>query len=275
MRFKLHQEHGALNSPPIFAAVAQGLRNSGHEVVNSEQDIDVIWSVLWHGRMKGNQQVYQQAKKQGRPVMIIEVGNIFRNITWRISFNHINGLGNFGNYENLDPDRPKKLGVELKPLLKTRRREILIACQHEHSLQWEGNPRMAHWVENKVQEIQNYTDIPIAVRPHPRSQFSINVKNVRIDQPKQIPNTYDDYNFDYNYHCIVNHNSGPGIRAALSGVPIIVDQSSLAYPVGDSMQNIENPHLQDRQDWFIKLVHSEWTVDEISKGIPIKRILKI
>lgn len=274
MRFKLHQEFGALNSPPIFAALAQGLKNNGHEIVNSGQDVDVIWSVLWYGRMKNNQMVYHQAKNHNRPVMIIEVGNLLRNITWRISLDHINGLGKFGNHRDLDIDRPKKLGLNLRPLIKNRRREILIACQHEHSLQWQGNLRMAQWAEEKIKEIRKYTDIPITVRPHPRSIFSLNLKNVKIDMPKPLPSTYDDFNFDYNYHCIVNHNSGPAVRAAINGAPVITDSSSLAYPVSDIIENIENPTLGDRDDWFLKLLHTEWTVDEIASGIPAQRILQ-
>lgn len=274
MRFKLHQESGALNSPPIFAALAQGLKNNGHEIVNSGQDMDVIWSVLWYGRMRNNQVIYQQAKNHNRPVMIIEVGNLLRNVTWRISLDHINSLGKFGNDFNLDPDRPKKLGIELKPLIKNRRREILIACQHEHSLQWQGNNRMSQWAEEKIKEIRKYTNIPITVRPHPRSLFSLNLKNVRVDMPKPVPSTYDDFNFDYNYHCIVNHNSGPAVRAAINGIPVITDSTSLAYPVSDIMENIENPTVKDRSEWFLKLLHTEWTVDEIASGIPTQRILQ-
>jgi hypothetical protein len=224
--------------------------------------------------MRNNQVIYQQAKNHNRPVMIIEVGNLLRNITWRISLDHINGLGKFGNDFDLDPDRPRKLGVELKPLIKNRRREILIACQHEHSLQWQGNNRMSQWAEEKINEIRKYTDIPITVRPHPRSLFSLNLKNVRIDMPKPVPSTYDDFNFDYNYHCIVNHNSGPAVRAAINGIPVITDSTSLAYPVSDVMENIESPVVKDRDDWFLKLLHTEWTVEEIASGIPTQRILQ-
>ncbi len=273
MRFKLHQEHGALNSPPVFNAFAQGVKKHGHEVVTSNQDVDVIWSVLWYGRMKGNQQVYQQAKNQGRPVIVIEVGNIFRNTTWRISVDNINRQGMFGNTQNLDPERPKKLGIKLNPEIKHRKNEILLACQHEHSLQWQGQPRMALWAQSKISEIRRYTDIPIVVRPHPRSMFTINVPGVRLDVPKSLPNTYDDFDFDYNYHCVVNHNSGPAVRAAIHGVPIVTDTSSLAYPVSDKIENIANPILHDRNQWFLQLVHTEWTIDEIANGIPIQRII--
>ena len=92
--------------------------------------------------------------------------------------------------------------------------------------------------------------------------------------PKPVPSTYDDFNFDYNYHCIVNHNSGPAVRAAINGIPVITDSTSLAYPISDIMENIENPTVKDRSEWFLKLLHTEWTVDEISSGIPTQRILQ-
>lgn len=273
MRFKLHQEYGALNSPPIFQAFAQGLKKYGHEIVTNDQDVDVIWSVLWHGRMKGNQQVYYQAKNQGRPVIVIEVGNIFRNVTWRISIDHINRQGVFGNTHDLDYDRPKKLGIQLVPTVTRRKKEILLACQHEHSLQWQGQPKMSTWAESKIFEIRKHTDIPIVVRPHPRSMFTINVPGVRLDVPRLLPNTYDDYNFDYNFHCVVNHNSGPAVRAAIHGVPVVTDTTSLAHPISDVIENIENPVLHDRDQWFLQLVHTEWTIDEIANGVPIQRII--
>jgi hypothetical protein len=70
----------------------------------------------------------------------------------------------------------------------------------------------------------------------------------------------------------VNHNSGPAVQAAIAGVPIICDSSSLAYPVSDKFENIENIALPDRQEWFLKLCHTEWTVEEIAQGIPLQRL---
>ena len=47
MRFKLYREYGALNSPPVFDAVEQGLKQLGHAIVHDDEDVSVIWSVLW------------------------------------------------------------------------------------------------------------------------------------------------------------------------------------------------------------------------------------
>ncbi len=273
MKFKLWREHGALNSPPIFAAFEQGLKKNGHAIVDREPDIDVIWSVLWYGRMKPNKLVYETAILQNRPVMIIEVGNLFRGQSWRISLNNINGLGEFGEAENLDLDRPKKLGIDLKIPKKSRKDSILLACQHEHSLQWQGQPRMAQWAVDTVNKIRQYSDRKIVIRPHPRSPFSVNLTNTQLTQPMKIPNSYDDFNIDYDHHCVINYNSGPAVRAAIEGVPIICDATSLAWPISEKWENLENPQLPNRDEWLLKLCHTEWTVPELQSGIPQTRLI--
>jgi hypothetical protein len=53
---------------------------------------------------------------------------------------------------------------------------------------------------------------------------------------------------------------------------MICDQSSLAFPMSEKWENLENPQLPDREEWFLKLCHTEWTVDEIIQGIPLKRL---
>jgi hypothetical protein len=35
---------------------------------------------------------------------------------------------------------------------------------------------------------------------------------------------------------------------------------------------IENIKLPDRTQWFLKLCHTEWTIDEIASGLPIDRL---
>lgn len=272
MRFKLYREYGALNSKPVFDAVEQGLKRLGHEIVESGEEIPVIWSVLWSGRMSMNKKIYDHYRKNGQNVLIIEVGNFFRGKTWRISLNHVNRLGFFANDKNLDEYRPQKLGINLENLKTSRNSSILIAAQHDKSLQWEGNPSLTEWVQQTVKDLRQYTDRRVIVRPHPRCRFSINLPNVSVEMPKKVMNTYDDFDIDYNFHCVLNFNSGPAIQAAIKGVPIICDSSSLAFPISDSIKNIENLNLPDREKWLVELSHTEWTVDEISLGIPFSRI---
>lgn len=273
MRFKIYQEYGALNSHPVFAAFAKGVIQLGHEIVTSGEDVAVIWSVLWSGRMLGNKKIYDECRKQNRPVLIIEVGNLIRNRTWRMSLGNINGSGIFGNSENLDPLRPQKLGIFLKPYQEQRREEILIAAQHSRSQQWIGQPSMDTWVKQTVSKLQKYTDRKIVVRPHPRSLFQVNLPGVVMEAPRLVPNSYDDFDIDYNYHCVVNFNSGPAVQAAINGVPVICDSTSLAANLSNSVENIENLSMPDRTNWFVKLSHTEWTVEEIATGYPLSRLL--
>ena len=133
-------------------------------------------------------------------------------------------------------------------------------------------PTMDMWIKDTVYKIRQYTDRKIVVRPHPRSPIRGNLPDVALDIPKMISGTYDDFNINYNYHCVVNHNSGPAIQAAIHGVPIICDSTSLAADLSEKIENIENPFLSNRDEWFLKLCHTEWTVDEIAHGIPLLRL---
>ena len=274
MKFRLHRENGALNSPPIFDAIEQGIRAAGHEISNNNEAIPVIWSVLWNGRMAPNKPIYETRIRNGKPIVIIEVGNFLRGQTWRISVNHINGLGIFGNDKDLDQTRNEKFKIQLTPLQENRKPEILIACQHQKSLQWQGQPPIDQWVRSTIAKIRQFSDRPIIVRPHPRSPFVFQERNVIFMKPKIVPNTYDDFDIDYNYHCVINHNSGVPVQAAINGIPTICDRSCLAFPVSMPYQDLETPQLPDRQQWLIKLLHTEWFVDEIRQGIPIKRLEK-
>src|SRR6056300_920180 len=96
MNFKLYREFGALNSQPVFDAFSQGLRKLGHIETSHNEDFAVIWSVLWKGRMRSNQNIYEQRLKSKKPTIIIEVGNLNRGTTWRLGLNHVIRNGYFG-----------------------------------------------------------------------------------------------------------------------------------------------------------------------------------
>lgn len=88
----------------------------------------------------------------------------------------------------------------------------------------------------------------------------------------------DSFDFDQalsNAWAVVNFNSGPGSQAIINGIPSFVDQSSLAAPVGNlNLADIEKPTMPDRQTWLDKIAHTEWTVEEISSGLPLARIFQ-
>ena len=277
MKFNLWTNHGALNSKPVFDAFASGAKSLGHDVIFNSNDggIDVIWSVLWNGRMAQNKAIWERNLAQSKPTVVLEVGGIKRGTTWKVG---LNGINRDGDYipSGANNDRARLLGLKLKPW-RTDGEFILIAGQHEKSEQWRNQPRMSQWVMDTIENIQAHTDRPILFRPHPRCRLEAietQYKNVYRQEPRQVPNTYDDFDMNFeNIYCTVSWTSNPGIHSVIQGVPAYTSHSSLAWDVSiKSLTNINNPPLPDRTQWLNDYAHTEWTVEEISQGIPIKRL---
>ena len=235
-------------------------------------DAAVIWSVLWNGRMLANQQVYEHYRAQNKPVIVIDVGALYRGRTWKIAINNINALGYYGHQENLDWDRPKQLGISLGHTMPGNP-AVLICLQHQASLQMQGVDQES-WLHQQINQIRSVTDRPILVRPHPRHKLSLTnlPKNVAVETPKKLEQTYDGFDLRFDYQALVNYNSGPGIQAGIEGCPVIVDSSSLAHPISITTQQIEQRHVVDRDQWLVEICHSEYTIEEIKQAQWLKRI---
>lgn len=276
MRVSIFDQYGALNSAPVFAAIRAGLARIGvtHTSMDSSADVAVIWSMLWAGRMRPNQDIWNLYQSTGRPVIVAEVGMLRRGLTWKLG---LNGTGSTADYgDSLTPDRANVLGLELKPWTSTGY-NIVVACQRSDSEQWMGQPPTIAWLTETARKIRQHTDKPIVIRPHPRQRIA-NIPGCVIESPQPIPGTYDSFNYEQclkSAWAVVNHNSGPGSQAILHGVPAFVGSSSLAAPVGNlDLEQIENPLRPDRTQWIEQLAHTEWTIPEIESGLPLQRLLK-
>ena len=267
----------ARNAKPVLDAFLQSCRDRGIATVPDSMDADiaVIWSQLWAGKMRKNQLVWQHYRKHNLPVIVLEVGNLKRDVTWRVGLNGINRSGYFGAVDQ-GPARAQQLGLELTPW-RSAGNYILICTQRADSEQWVNQPAPEQWVSDIIKRIRCYTNRPIVVRPHPRFQFKKAWPDVAMHQPLKIPNTYDSYNFDSaldNAWAVVNWNSGPGVEAVMKGVPAFVGASSLAAPVANiDFSLVEQPLRPDRQQWLNDLAYTEWTVGEIAQGLPLQRLL--
>lgn len=278
MRVAYFPNQCAQNSQPVMEAMLTSLKKAGHTVEANSYDADaaIIWSVLWAGRMSANQQVWIRYRDAGRPVIVVDVGALYRGETWKIALNSITAEGYYAHTENLDWNRPKKLGISLAINL-SRNPRIVIAAQHARSLQTAGLASMEGWIIEQIQNLRQVTDRPITVRPHPRSPLNFagqehRLGDVIIEQPQKLQNTYDSYNLAFDCHAMVNYNSGPGIQAALAGTRPLVDQSSLAHPVSIDIDHIEMPYTVDRDQWLVEICHTEYTVSEIAQGRWLARL---
>lgn len=264
MIFDSFRQHGALNSPPIFDAFEAGLRKIGHTVVYNQMNSDaaIIWSVLWHGRMKQNKSVWDHYRRLNKPVIVLEVSCLQRDNTWKIGINGINA-GSYFVPTQVDGSRIEQLGISLKPWQQGE--NIVVCPQHGYSHQWRNNPAVDDWLRNTLTQIQQHTNRPIIVRPHPR--FPINIKNITVSK---VPFKQD----LLNAWAVINWNSNPGIESIIDGVPSFVGPDSLAAPVANiDLSDIENPRMPDRTQWLNELAWTEWTVEEMANGIPQRLLI--
>jgi len=264
----------AKNSQPVMSAVLDCLQSRGIQTQENSMTSDsaIIWSVLWAGRMTANQAVYEHYRSQNKPVIIIEIGALYRGNTWKIAVDNITADGYYGQQNNLDWDRAKKLRISLATQLSPKP-DIIVALQHDRSLQVSGI-NMQNWLNSTLEILKKSTDRPITVRPHPRCRLPLHnlPKNVTVETPNRLPNTYDSFDMHYDCHAVVNINSGPGIQAAIAGVRPIVAPSSLAYSVGTAFADIEQPYVRDRELWLTQICHTEYTVAELQQGVWLDRI---
>ena len=264
----------ALNAKPVLDAFLQGCAWLDIETVPNSMDADaaVIWSVLWHGRMRENESIYRLYRQQNKPVFVLEVGMLRRGSTWKLGLN--------GTWAGCYPgkiklNRAEELGLSLEPW-RDDGINIVVACQRSDSEQWASQPPSEVWLNDTVRSIRQHSERPIIIRPHPRQRIT-NIPGAVIEQPKSLVNTYDGFDYDRVLNqawAVVNHNSGPGAQAIIAGVPAFVGSTSLALPVANTdLAQIENPQRPDRQQWLNELAHSEWTVKELATGNPLNRLL--
>jgi hypothetical protein len=276
LKFSLFVNYGALNSKPVFSAFKTGIEQHGHSFVLNEMDADVavIWSMLWSGRMKPNKQVWEHYRNKNKPVIILEVGALDRNNLWKIAINSIDNTGYFGPTNNSN-SRKNKLKLFEKPWRQSQ--NIIIACQNSNSYLWSNMLSQDTWLNNTINEIKKFTDRSIIIRPHPRFPVNIKRSDVIVQSPRKISNTYDSYDFEESLKsawALINYNSNPAIISAINGIPVFVDKTSLAFPVGNiSFSNINNPQMPDRTQWLNDIAYTEWTLEEIESGEPLNRIL--
>lgn len=281
MKFAIFEQHGALNSKPVFESFVQGLKRLNQNYVinprDNNYDVAVIWSMLWRGNMAGGRTVWEHCQQTGKKVIVLEVGGLKRNQLWRVGIGGINGEADFAN--NIDVgNRYQQLGLELKPWQGGRGKHILICTQNPNSYQWRNMPSVDVWVKNTIKDIRDFHMDKIVVRPHPRAHVGLGNlgKDVEIQYPTRIPDTYDDVDIDTaleDVKFVVNYCTNPGIEAVINGVPVMTGSTSLAWPV--SMKGgYMNFYEPGREEWVKQLAYIEWTVEEIAKGEPIGRLLK-
>jgi hypothetical protein len=267
----------ALNGKDIYKAFEDHV-SLFDTVVQEDMNADAacIWSVLWRGRMQTNQAVYNHYRSQGKPVIIMEVGVLKRNHSFRIAVNHINNTGYYGHTDNpVIPGRHERFNFEVKDYHKLGN-NIVICCQNESSELWREMPTTEQWLDNIIPKLKlYYPHKNIVVRPHPRFPISRHVfEKYKVEKPVTKGNSDDTDFVDIlkDAFCVVSPTGGAAIEAIIGGVPVITSPESLASDVARTDYQVMVPDLSLRKTFVKQIRNTEWFIDEVVAGEPYRRL---
>jgi hypothetical protein len=281
MRLAVFPDYISHAGKHVWQDFIESAKKDGVEIVENQLSADaaLIWSVLWHGRMRDNKQVYSFYRSQNKPVIIIEVGALKRNVTWKICVNETTSQGLYWPRETWDPDRKIKMleGFNTVP----RGDKILICGQNPNSHNWPKHLKVEDWIVDCVKKIRTVSDRQIHVRPHPRFNVAL-PGDLGIQTQKAKYTVRDDTDFSQvltDYWAVVNYNSYPGIQARLHSVNTVVNATSLASPVSHTdILNIETALEAPSDEWLDMMAHTEFYESEVKDGTAwrvIKQLLHV
>ena len=268
----------------VTAAGDHGLVHRGPNIIDADVAVILGW-VHEHGKKAPHlalrQRVIDHQRATGGHTVVID-SNLFRykdlsdpDCYLRYSFDGV--FPNTGIYcdTEIDPSRwqiiSQSLNMPLQPYRKNGH-HILMCLQRDGG--WSmGNFSVVDWIVRTVQDIRQYTDREIVLRPHPGDKGAAQyladfkptgpLKRVRISTNRHL---MDDLRKCW---CVVNHNSSPTVGAAIEGYPIFVTdpfRTQCREIANTEFSTIENPQLPDRRSWINRLSMFHWSQDEVLQG---------
>ena len=200
--------------------------------------------------------------------------------------------------ENSPSDRweriKKEQDIEIKPwrhMEYTGNEYILFLLQNpiDTSLNplIESGVRYDDWINKTVRDIRKVTDKKIKIRLHPRFQNRFDLHTLSL-LGVEISNEYDGWNKSNggdslykdlkNAWACVTFSSNAATEAICEGVPVVnLHKSSFSWPVSyHTLDILAQDMIEcdfDRTQWLHDCAYTQWTLDEINKGIVHKRLL--
>ena len=242
----------------------------------------------------------------GKPRIVIEQATFRQNIDfdkpenyyYKVGLNHF--TYNQGKFFNQDSpgDRweriQKEQNIEIKPWRQgeyTDDQYVLFLLQNP--IDTSLNPLMERgedyslWINKIVRQIKNITSKKVRIRLHPRfqSRFDLHKLSLVADE---ISNEYDGWNKSNggdslykdlkNAWACVTYSSNAATEAVCEGIPVVnLHKSSFSWPVSYHTLDILAQNMIecdfDRTQWLYDCAYTQWTLEEINKGIVHKRLL--
>lgn len=277
--------------PAIIVGFIEGVWNCGDkgQIVCDfnpvDSDVAVVQGYV-HPRSKNQphlnlrKAVFEKQQVEGKRSIIID-SNLFLyadkgNTKKFLRYSYDGIFPNTGEYCNATPDPrrweliSKKLGISVKPWQKTGS-DILICCQRDGGWSMDSQPLMP-WLIKTIATIKKHSSRKIVVRFHPGDKNVLHHK--RALAKYKLPNVSMSHNENLlqdlkTAHAVVNHNSSPGVVAAIEGVHVFLTDGarSQAREVANTdLSYLETPQQFDRDLWIQRMAQMHWALDELRDG---------
>lgn len=269
----------------------------GWSIKTPDTDIDNFDALFQINVYKRNKQLpeYLKIKEYNKPVLVGESPLFRKNldilpkekIRWRLGWDHFLRQGKFNNID-CPPDRwlqiQKDQNIEIKPW-KSNGRYILLILQKptDSSLNslYERYNFYNEWVEDTINNIRQYTDRPILIRPHIKAK-NLNINHLLNDsvtlstvwKNRTIFEGGSSLLEDFkNAHAVVGYNSNALIESVCEGIPTFaLSDESIAYDMSNNIKDLENPKFFDRTQWLYNCAYCVWTKEEIINRTAINHL---
>jgi len=279
--------------------------NAAKQLDMSKVDAFIQTNVL--GVIKNNmKEQHDFMDSTGKPRIVVEQATFRKNIDfdkpetcyYKVGLNHFTYDDGIFYNENSPGDRWEKIkkeqNIEIKPwrhMQYTDNEYILFLLQNpiDTSLNplIESGVRYDDWINKTVRDIRSVTDKKIKIRLHPRFQSRFDLHRLSL-LGVEISNEYDGWNKSNggdslykdlnNAWACVTYSSNAATEAICEGVPVVnLHKSSFSWPVSyHTLDILAQDVIEcnfDRTQWLYDCAYTQWTLEEINKGIVHKRLL--
>lgn len=266
----------------------QGIIETNMHYQPSEVAVILGW-VHEHGKTAAHLQFRQEILDGQRAAggrTVIADSNLFlyknkENPGYWLRYSYDGIFANTGEYCNQTPDPARwnriqqHYGLELKPW-RTTGKHILICLQRDGGWSMSGWD-VIDWALKTIIDIRKYSDRPIRIRPHPGDKRAIKYcdRLLKLCQGRRLPNIEMSQEGSVltqdfvDCWAMVNHNSSPGVAAAIEGIPVFLTDParSQARDVATTgLNQIEHPNMPDRTQWVQRMSQFHWSHQELQNG---------
>lgn len=232
----------------LMRALSRGLGREPHQVIFGEPPDDEHPFMVW-GQEWLTLRIVPQAVRAGRPFWCIDNGY------WHPGRGTPRGYYRL-TYRSMTPvllpktDDLRLAVVPLKPWRSTGR-HVLLAMPGVHFGAALGIDVPA-WCDTIESELRRRTDRPIRIRSRDSRQ------PLRDDL--------------HDAWCLVTHSSNVAVDAAIAGIPVFVEPTSAAAPIGRTISDLETvgaeaPAMPGRKQWLRSLASQHFTIAEMASGV--------